>query len=66
MTTAPTSSQEAHRGGFAAGGDQQGLGARAAWPDKFKGEEAQEKERQRLFRIIEQLVLWRIRRTRAC
>src|SRR2546425_958710 len=30
----------------------------SAWPNKFKGEEAQEKERQRLFRIIEQLVLW--------
>lgn len=30
----------------------------SAWPDKFKGEEAQEVERQRLFRIIEQLVLW--------
>ena len=30
----------------------------SAWPDKFKGEEAQEAERQRLFRIIEQLVLW--------
>ena len=57
MTTAQTP-QKAHRGGFAAGGDQQSLGARAAWPDKFKGEEAQEKERQRLFRIIEQLVLW--------
>src|SRR5689334_24916934 len=26
----------------------------SAWPDKFKDEEAQEKERQRLFRIIEQ------------
>lgn len=30
----------------------------SAWPDKFKGEEAQEAERQRLFRIIEKLVLW--------
>ncbi len=30
----------------------------SSWPDKFKGEDAQEKERQRLFRIIEQLVLW--------
>jgi putative DNA methylase len=30
----------------------------SAWPDKFVGEAAQEAERQRLFRIIEQLVLW--------
>jgi len=27
-------------------------------PERFPTEEAQEKERQRLFRIIEQLVLW--------
>lgn len=30
----------------------------SAHPDIFKTEKAQEKERQRLFRIIEQLVLW--------
>ncbi len=28
------------------------------WPDLFPTEKAQEKERQRLFRIIEELVLW--------
>jgi putative DNA methylase len=27
-------------------------------PERFPTEEAQEKERQRLFRLIEQLVLW--------
>src|SRR5213594_247471 len=30
----------------------------SAHPDKFPTEEAQEKERQRLFRLIEELVLW--------
>ena len=30
----------------------------SSWSDLFPTEEAQEKERQRLFRIIEQLVLW--------
>ena len=30
----------------------------SAHPDIFKTEKAQEKERQRLFRIIEDLVLW--------
>src|SRR5271165_6367811 len=30
----------------------------SANPDLFKTEKAQEKERQRLFRIIEELVLW--------
>ena len=30
----------------------------SAHPDLFKTEKAQEKERQRLFRIVEQLVLW--------
>ena len=30
----------------------------SAHPDIFKTEKAQEKERQRLFRIIEELVLW--------
>ena len=30
----------------------------SAWPDLFPTEEAQEKERQRLFRIIEELVQW--------
>ena len=30
----------------------------SAHPDIFKTEQAQEKERQRLFRIVEQLVLW--------
>jgi putative DNA methylase len=30
----------------------------SSWPDLFPGAKAQEKERQRLFRIIEQLVLW--------
>lgn len=30
----------------------------SAWPDLFPTEEAQEAERQRLFRIIEDLVLW--------
>jgi putative DNA methylase len=30
----------------------------AAWPDRFPTEEAQDAERQRLFRIIEQLVIW--------
>jgi putative DNA methylase len=30
----------------------------SAWPDLFPTEKAQEKERQRLFRIIEDLVLW--------
>ncbi len=30
----------------------------SAWPDLFPTEKAQEKERERLFRIIEDLVLW--------
>ena len=30
----------------------------SAWPDRFPTEEAQDAERQRLFRIIEELVLW--------
>jgi putative DNA methylase len=30
----------------------------SSWPDLFPTEKAQEKERQRLFRIIEDLVLW--------
>ncbi len=30
----------------------------SAWPDLFPTEKAQDKERQRLFRIIEDLVLW--------
>ena len=30
----------------------------SAWPDVFPGEEAQDRERQRLFRLIEQMVLW--------
>lgn len=30
----------------------------SSWPDLFKDEKAQEKERQRLFRIIEDLVQW--------
>ena len=30
----------------------------SSWPDLFKDEKAQEKERQRLFRIIEDLVKW--------
>jgi putative DNA methylase len=30
----------------------------SAYPDKFPTEEAQEQERQRLFRLIEELVLW--------
>jgi putative DNA methylase len=30
----------------------------SSWPDLFPTEKAQEKERQRLFRIIEELVLW--------
>jgi len=30
----------------------------SAWPERFPTEEAQDNERQRLFRIIEQLVLW--------
>lgn len=30
----------------------------SAWPDLFPNEKAQEKERQRLFRIIEDLVMW--------
>jgi len=30
----------------------------SAWPDLFPTEKAQEKERQRLFRIIEELVTW--------
>ena len=30
----------------------------SAWPERFPTEEAQDAERQRLFRIIEQLVLW--------
>ena len=31
----------------------------SAWPEEFKTEEAQEAERRRLFRLIEQLVLWK-------
>jgi putative DNA methylase len=31
----------------------------SAHPDIFKTEKAQEKERQRLFRIIQELVLWK-------
>ncbi len=31
----------------------------SSWPERFPTEEAQEQERQRLFRIIEQLVLWK-------
>jgi len=30
----------------------------SAWPELFPTEEAQEKERERLFRIIEELVIW--------
>lgn len=30
----------------------------SAWPDLFRTEKAQEKERKRLFKIIEELVLW--------
>ena len=30
----------------------------ASWPEEFPTETAQEAERQRLFRLIEQLVLW--------
>jgi putative DNA methylase len=30
----------------------------SAWPERFPTEEAQETERQRLFRIVEELVLW--------
>ena len=30
----------------------------SAYPDEFPTEEAQEQERQRLFRLIEELVLW--------
>jgi putative DNA methylase len=30
----------------------------SSWPDLFPTQKAQEKERQRLFRIIEDLVLW--------
>ncbi len=30
----------------------------SSWPERFPTEEAQGQERQRLFRIIEQLVLW--------
>src|SRR5271169_6950491 len=30
----------------------------SAWPDLFPTEKAQEKERKRLFKIIEDLVLW--------
>src|SRR5438309_2443449 len=30
----------------------------SAYPDKFPTEEAQENERQRLFRLIEELVMW--------
>ena len=30
----------------------------SSWPERFTTEEAQDTERQRLFRIIEQLVLW--------
>ena len=30
----------------------------SAWPERFPTEDAQDAERQRLFRIIEQLVLW--------
>jgi len=30
----------------------------SAWPDLFPGEEAQDVERQRLFRLIEHLVVW--------
>jgi len=30
----------------------------SSWPERFPTEEAQDRERQRLFRIIEQLVLW--------
>ena len=30
----------------------------SAWPDEFPDEEAQDRERQRLFRLIEQMVLW--------
>ena len=31
----------------------------SAWPELFPTEEAQERERQRLFRLIEELVLWK-------
>ena len=31
----------------------------SAWPELYPTEEEQEKERQRLFRIIEELVIWR-------
>ena len=31
----------------------------AAWPEEFPTEEAQERERQRLFRLIEELVVWK-------
>jgi putative DNA methylase len=30
----------------------------SSWPDRFSTEEAQDAERQRLFRILEELVLW--------
>ncbi len=30
----------------------------SSWPERFPTEEAQRQERQRLFRVIEQLVLW--------
>jgi putative DNA methylase len=35
----------------------------SSWPDLFPTEKAQEKERQRLFRIIEDLVQWENTRT---
>lgn len=30
----------------------------SSWPERFPTEEAQDAERQRLFRILEELVLW--------
>ena len=30
----------------------------SSWPERFRGEEAQDRERQRLFRLIEALVIW--------
>ena len=45
--------------GGGAGGDLCADGGRSVGaPDIFKTEKAQEKERQRLFKIIEDLVLW--------
>ena len=37
----------------------------SSWPDRFPTEEDQDAERQRLFRILEELVLWRTRTTPA-